>query len=375
MWGSSWRFAYIVLGAVFALISGSTLATGSTTQATHQARRSGDFPEAENAYRNPPASKAVDWENRDYRLTCDDIVDKPVQAVIRNAKGIVKNGDIGGYDHWEVEVQRAARGRLPRLGDVTAVLFYCSPQPSNFFMQELRVYRTDDGSEIGRTPTFDVPELPPQYQPKSLVIKNSRLAADVKFYGPDDSHADGPSILRHVTWTWENDRFVTHGSGTKSEAQGRSDLSRQPITVNGMGPLKMGMSRNEASKAIAMPIPGEEGRRVCTDFTVEGGPEGLLLRFTSDRLVAIYVTRPATTIATRSGIHIGSTRDNVLNTYADEITATTPDYGGEELVFAPSAPEFAGRVIRFGISDGAVETFIAGEHDWAVFAPSCGVPE
>ncbi|WP_326827150.1 hypothetical protein [Streptomyces sp. NBC_01751] len=329
----------------------------------------------ENTYPKLPQSNVVDWENRDYRLTCDDIVDKPVQAAIRNGKGIVKSGDISRYDRWEVELQRTAQGRLPHLGNVTAVLFYCSPQPSNFFMQELRVYRTDDGSEIGRTPTFNVPELPPQYQPKSLVIKNGRLAAAVKFYGPDDSHANGPSILRHITWTWENGRFTTHEAHAKPEAQGRSDPSRQPITVNGMGPLKMGMSRNEAARAIGMPIPGEEGRRVCTDFTVEGGPEGLLLRFTSDRLVAIYVTRPATTIATRSGIHIGTTRDDVLNTYAGEITAVTPDYGGEELVFAPSAPGFAGRVIRFEISDGAVETFIAGERDWAVFAPSCGGPE
>lgn len=357
MWGSTWRLASITLGAICVLMGGATLATGATT-----------FPTL-------PRAKAVDWDNRDYRLTCDDIVDQPVQAEIRNGKGIVRSGNIDGYDRWEVEVQRTTQGNLPGLGKVTAVLFYCSPQPSNFFMQELRVYRTNDGSEVGRTPTFDVPELPPQYQPKSLVIKSGRLAANVKFYGPDDSHADGPSILRHVTWTWENDRFVTHGADAKPEAQDRSDLSRQPITVNGMGPLKVGMSRNEAVKAIGTPIPGNESRRVCTDFTVEGGPEGLLLRFTSDRLVAIYIQRPATRIATRSGIHIGSTRDDVLNTYADEITATTPDHGGEELVFAPSAAEFAGRVIRFEISEGAVETFIAGEPDWAVFAPSCGVPE
>ncbi|MEU6868121.1 hypothetical protein ABZ924_33660 [Streptomyces sp. NPDC046876] len=317
----------------------------------------------------------VDWENRNYSLTCDDIVDKPVKAEVRNARGVVKGDDIGGYDRWEVEVQRTAQGSLPSLGRVTAVLFYCSPQPSNFFEQELRVYRTDDGSEIGRTPTFETPELPPQYQPKSLVFKDSRLAADVKFYGPDDSHADGPSILRHVTWTWRGSHFITHVADTGSEDRGAVDLSRQAITVNGMGPLKIGMSRGDAAKAIGSPIPGKEGRRVCTDFSVEGGPEGLLLRFASDRLVAIYVIPPAKNISTRSGIHIGSTRDDVLDTYAGEITATTPDYGGEELVFEPAAPEFKGKVIMFSMNNDAVEAFIAGERDWARFAPSCGVPE
>ncbi|MGW0793002.1 hypothetical protein ACWD04_33610 [Streptomyces sp. NPDC002911] len=317
----------------------------------------------------------VDWENRNYDLTCDDIVDKPVNVAVRNGKGVAKGSRIGGYDRWEVKVQRTAQGSLPRLGDVTAVLFYCSPQPSNFFMQELRVYRTDDGSEIGRTPTLNTPELPPQYQPRSLIIEEGRLAADVKFYGPEDSHADGPSILRHVTWTWEDSRFVTHGADGDLEARGRDDLSRQRITVNGLGPLELGMSRDEASKAIGARIPGNMSRRICTDFNVEGGPEGLLLRFASERLVAIYVVRPATKISTLSGIHIGSTRDAVLDTYRGEITSTTPDYGGEELIFAPAAPRFAGKVIRFQMSDGVVETFIAGERDWARFAPYCGGPE
>ncbi|MER5181537.1 hypothetical protein ABT009_24790 [Streptomyces sp. NPDC002896] len=163
----------------------------------------------------------ADWENRNYSLTCDNIADKPVKVAVRNGKGVAKGGGIGGYDHWEVEVQRIAQGSLPRLGNVTAVLFYCSPQPSNFFLQELRVYRTDGGSEIGRTPTFDVPELSPKYQPKSLMIKDGQLAADVKFYGPEDSHAEGPSILRHVTWTWEDGRFVTYGADAESEDRGR----------------------------------------------------------------------------------------------------------------------------------------------------------
>lgn len=375
MWGSARWFACIALSAVCALIGGSTLAMGSTVQAARQAQHSGDFPEAVNSYLNPSASKFVDWENRDYSLTCDDAVNKPVKVAIRNGKGITKADGIGGYDRWEVEVQRTAQGKLPHLGNVTAVLFYCSPQPSNFFTQELRVYRSNSGSEIARTPRLSGGDwLPPEYQPESVAIRKDRIVADLKFYGPGDSHGS-PSRLRHFSWTWDGRKFVTHEDGAGSEAPSRIDLTRERITVNGMGPLKLDMSRDEAAKAIGMPIPGKEGRRVCTDFSVQGGPEGLLLRFTSDRLVAIYVIRPATTISTRSGIHIGSARDDVLDTYAGEISTTTPDYGGEELVFAPSAPEFAGKVIRFGMSDGAVETFIAGERDWAVFAPSCGAPE
>ncbi|WP_159062887.1 hypothetical protein [Streptomyces scabiei] len=296
-------------------------------------------------------------------------MEKAVKVNLRDGKGVVKGEGIGGYDRWEVKVQRTAHGKLPGLGDVTAVLFHCSPQPSNFFLQELRIYRTD-GREIGRTPTFDVPGLSPQFQPRTLVVKNSRISADVMFYGPEDSHANGPSIRRHVAWTWDGRRFVAHGVNAAPQV----DLSRQSVTVNGMGPLRIGMSRDEAEKAIRVSIP--EGRhdtgRHCTDHVVDGGPKGLYLRFAYNHLVAIYVAPPAKKISTASGVHIGSIRGDVLNTYAGEITANT-DYGNEKLVFAPTAPKFAGRVIVFDIFDGAVSSFIAGEPDYTT--GSCGAAD
>ncbi|MFB6576879.1 hypothetical protein ACFCYC_05460 [Streptomyces sp. NPDC056402] len=363
------------MGVVYVLVAASALAVEPSAAAASRILGHGDVLGPE-AYSNSLAYRAVDWENRNYDLTCDQVVEKPVKVQMRKGKGVVSGGDIGGFDRWDVEVQKIAQGSLPRLGGVTAVLFRCSPQPGNFFSQELRIYRTGSGSEIGRTATFETPELPPQYQPKSLVVKDGRIAADVKFYEPEDSHASGPSTLRHVTWTWGDGRFTTHVVDVRPEDRGEAvDLRHQPVTVNGMGPLKLGMSRGDAAKAIGSLIPGKEGRRVCTDFSVEGAPEGLLLRFTSDRLVAIYVVRPATKISTRSGAHIGSARDDVLRTYGGEIAATTPDYGGEELVFAPVAPKFAGRVIRFSMSNGVVESFIAGEREWARIAPSCGGPE
>ncbi|MFI0960745.1 hypothetical protein ACH4S8_04925 [Streptomyces sp. NPDC021080] len=346
------------------------MADGSySSQAEPYAQEDGYFLEWR-TYSKRLASQSVDWENRNYSITCDDIVDKPVKVNLRNGKGVAKGGGIGGYDRWEVAVQRTVRGKLPGLGDVTAVLIYCSPQPSNFFRQELRLYRAD-GREIGRVPTFDVPELPPQFQPKTLAIKSGRIGADVIFYGPEDTHASGPSIRRHVTWTWDGRRFVAHGANPASR---RVDLTHSSVTVNGMGPLRIGMSRDEAEKAIGVPIP--EGRRDtgrhCTDHVVQGGPKGLYLRFAYKRLVAIYVAQPAKTISTASGIHIGSTRDNVLNTYDGEITANT-DYGNEKLVFAPVAPKFAGRVIVFDIVDDAVTSFIAGEPDFAT--GSCGAAD
>lgn len=317
----------------------------------------------------PPPVKTVDWRNRTYSLTCDDTVDDSVKVAVRNGKAIVRGDGIGVYDRWEVAVQRTAHGKLSSLGNVTAVLFYCSPQPSNFFTQELRIYRSSNGKEIARIPHLSGGEwLPPEYQPESVSIRQDRIVAALRFYGPGDPHGS-PSRLRHLSWTWDGRKFVTHGD---SEAPGRIDLSRERITVNGIGPLKLGMSPEEAEGAIGAAIPVESSGPTCVDHTVEGGPTGLFLRFAQHRLVAIGVRPPAKEIYTASGIHIGSARDAVMNTYAGEIEATTSVHGNEELVFAPTAPEFAGRVIVFGIVDGAVGLFIAGERDWATLSGPCG---
>ncbi|MFF9214289.1 MULTISPECIES: cutinase family protein [unclassified Streptomyces] len=314
------------------------------------------------------ASKVnVDWNNRTYGLTCDDIVNEAVPVTVRNGKGTARGRGIGDYVSWQVQTQRIARGAVPHLGDVTAVLFSCSPQPSNFRLQELRVYRTTDGREVGRTPTFQVNGLSPQYQPETVRFSKGRLLADVKFYGPGDSHATGPSILRHVTWRWDGSRFVKQ-SEIDARKPERTDLTRRSVTVNGIGALHMGMTRSEAEQAIGFSIPDGPGGPNCKDLSIQGGPEGLLLRFSNeDRLVAIYVLPPAS-ISTASGIHRGSTRDEVLTTYAGEIKEPSTN----ELVFTPTEAQFQGKVITFLLDDnGNVDSFIAGEEEFAVPLP-CG---
>jgi hypothetical protein len=309
----------------------------------------------------------VDWNNRTYRLTCDDVVSKAVPVTVRNGRGTARGSGLEGYDRWEVQIQRITRGTVPRLGDVTAVLFFCSPQPSNFALQELRVYRTADGREVGRTPTFEVDELPPQYQPDTVRFSQGRLLADVEFYGPGDSHADGPSILRHVTWRWDGRQFVKQ-SETDAQTPDQVDLSTQRVTVNGIGPLQIGMTRTEAERAIGSRIPDGQGGPNCKDLSVEGGPEGLLLRFSNDdRLVATYVLAPSL-ISTASGIHRGSTKDDVLETYASEIEEPNTD----DLVFTPGGAQFQGKVITFAMDDNdTVDRFIAGDEDFTQPLP-CG---
>jgi hypothetical protein len=162
-----------------------------------------------------PAPTTQDWKTRQYSLTCDNIVRAPVSIAFHDGQATVAGTDIGSYDHWNLHIEQIANGVLPSLGAVTAVLFYCTPQPSNFFNQELHVYRTGDGSEIGRIPDLQSPGsgstgiLPGVFNAGSIAIKNSQVTVSAMFYGPGDSHASGPSILRHLAWIWNGQEFIT----------------------------------------------------------------------------------------------------------------------------------------------------------------------
>ncbi|WP_148590954.1 hypothetical protein [Streptomyces sp. WAC01526] len=176
------------------------------------------------------------------------------------------------------------------------------------------------------------------------------------------SGADAPSTSGPVTSVGDGCRFM---AGGRAEVTKRDpvDLSAQPITVNGMGPLRMGMSRQAAERAIGARIPDGPGGPECRDLAVEGGPQNLSLRFSNDdRLVAISVlSSTPDSLATASGVRVGSTREDVLATYGDEVTSRQ-DGGPEELVFAPRPAKFHGRVITFFMNDeGTVGSFMAGE--------------
>ncbi|MGW7196556.1 hypothetical protein [Streptomyces chryseus] len=61
----------------------------------------------------------------------------------------------------------------------------------------------------------------------------------------------------------------------------------------------------------------------------------------------------------------------MLQTYAPEISTTSGANSTEELVFAPTAPQFEGKVIAFAARNGKVEAFIAGLRQWATFPLPC----
>jgi hypothetical protein len=163
-----------------------------------------------------PASSAAphDWRDATYRVTCDGLLLGTIQARL-----------VDGAAHVPVDVSQSAeyqdvdlRLEATATGDVdgdgapdTVVLLQCSPQPSNGFVEEVHVVRSD-GAELGVLPSPQtLPEttiLAPLYVPSGLTVQDGDVVAAMKAYGPDDSHATGPSVPFTVRWHWTGTGFV-----------------------------------------------------------------------------------------------------------------------------------------------------------------------
>ena len=157
--------------------------------------------------------RPVDWRNTSYAMTCGGL-SHPFTVQLHDGKATVP-GDSGAYTRYDVSVEA-----ITKPGDLTgdnkpetAVLLACSPQPSNFFVEDVQVFKPDGGllAELPHAESLTPSNspLPPQYDGSQLSISGRQLVAGMKFYAPTDSHARGPSISRTLTWHWDGHQFVT----------------------------------------------------------------------------------------------------------------------------------------------------------------------
>jgi hypothetical protein len=181
----------VVLGACATeQISGSASGTQATTSAPH------------------------DWRNATYRLTCDGIVPGGFTAKLVNGTAQVP-AEVSQTPHYldfDVHLEATATGDVDGDGKRdSVVLLQCMPQPSNAFVQEAQVFRAD-GSLMGELPSprtlQETTILAPLYVPAGLSIDHEDVVAAMKAYGPNDSHATGPSVPFTVRWHWTGKTFA-----------------------------------------------------------------------------------------------------------------------------------------------------------------------
>lgn len=160
------------------------------------------------------SSSQPGWADATYRVTCDGLVQGDVRAKLVNgaASVPVDVSQTPYYDHLDVLLEATATGDVDGDGKPdTVVLLQCAPQPSNGSVEEVHVFRSD-GSELGALPSpRTLPEttiLAPLYVPAGLSVQDGEIVAPMKAYGPNDSHATGPSVPFTARWKWSGTSFV-----------------------------------------------------------------------------------------------------------------------------------------------------------------------
>jgi hypothetical protein len=163
---------------------------------------------------SPATNAPDDWRNATYRVTCDGLLMGTLSARLVNGAATVPV-DISEspyYDDVDLLLQATATGDVDGDGrPETVVLLQCSPQPSNAAVQEVHVFRAD-GSQLAVLPSPNsLPQatiLAPLYVPSGLSVQNGDVVAVMKAYGPNDSHATGPSEPFTVRWHWTGRSFA-----------------------------------------------------------------------------------------------------------------------------------------------------------------------
>ena len=90
-----------------------------------------------------------------------------------------------------------------------------------------------------------------------------------------------------------------------------------PLTVDGWGPVKIGMSRSQVERALHVRLKGEaiEDEKACVEMVPAGRDRGLWFMFEDYRLSRISVGQPSK-VKTPRGIGIGASADAVRRAYS-----------------------------------------------------------
>ena len=130
------------------------------------------------------------------------------------------------------------------------------------------------------------------------------------------------------------------------------------LRVDGIGPVRVGMSLGEARAAagVALELTSTEH---CQSLRPAGADPFVTLIATSpgDK-VDVVSAGPGT--ATVSGIRMGSTEQQVVAAYGDRAQVVNPDEPLHRIVYRATDPSLRAYALVFGIGDGRVQSMHAG---------------
>jgi len=139
----------------------------------------------------------------------------------------------------------------------------------------------------------------------------------------------------------------------------RLDLTR-------LGPVRIGMTLAEAEQAAGVPFvvpqmqPDVDG--LCTVVRPESTLPGVTFLLVDQRITMIHIDAPATN-PTRSGVRVGSSEQQVRETYGDALEEREHPYYADEpgrAVYLVVVPDGERQSLLVEVVDGTVTSFSVG---------------
>lgn len=174
---------------------------------------------------------------------------------------------------------------------------------------------------------------------------------------------------------------TTAAPTTTTTAAGLSEAS--PLRLDGIGPIKVGMSLAQATAAVGKPVEVNPDYVLdnCAYARVQGGPEGLSFMVLRDnaadpwRIVRVNVNDNPR-LATLAGVRIGATEADVKSTYSGPgetgtIAVTGHEYveGGHYITYDVDGPQ--GLLLLFETDGTKVTEFRSGQQDPVGYPEGC----
>lgn len=150
-------------------------------------------------------------------------------------------------------------------------------------------------------------------------------------------------------------------------------VAQEPrITFTTYGPARIGMSPRALESALGVKLKRyepDEDSEACEYVTASRGYEGVSFMLLNQRLARIDVSSPK--VRTRSGVHIGSSQEEVLALYPGRIEEsahayTAPD-GSYLTMFSPDKQHG----MRFETDHGKVTVYYAGTAEAVQYIEGC----
>ena len=134
------------------------------------------------------------------------------------------------------------------------------------------------------------------------------------------------------------------------------------VTLRALGPVRIGMTVDEAAGEAGVELRRDFGRQSTSTcyYVTAAALRGVSIMVVDDEIARIDVDSPST-IATRSGVRIGTPVDNLRQVYPNNIRQANDAVAeGEALAFVPNDDFDADYRIYFEIEDGQVARYRLG---------------